>query len=81
MLCRTCAGDGLEYDGIERGVTPCNTCHGTGMSDDVATTTLEERARVQAQKAIDEMCQTSARPRDIVQRALVTFVLSERKIA
>lgn len=79
MVCQTCVGDGLEYDGIERGVVTCHACHGTGKEEDPVRTSLDDRARAAAQRAIDEMCKAQARPRDVVERALIAFVLSERK--
>lgn len=81
MVCRNCAGDGLEYDGIERGVVTCTTCLGTGKEDDPVRTSLDDRARAVAQRVIDEMCQAKDRPRNVVERALVAFALSERKNA
>lgn len=79
MVCRTCAGDGLEYDGIERGIVTCPACAGTGTEVDPVRTTLDDRAQAVAQRVIDEMCRGKQRPRDVVERALVAFALSERK--
>ncbi len=59
MVCRTCAGDGLEYDGIERGVVTCHVCHGTGKEEELLPKgTLEEQ--------IQEICRDVTRQIDRV---------------